>query len=119
MDYEKPIAPTWGESQQIMAACKANNVQLTFNHQRRFGTPFRKAKTLLDEGGIGELTRVEAFAPNLYDWGTHWFDMMFMYNDETPVDWVMGQLDARGARSVFGVMIEAGQVSTKAVEDAE
>lgn len=104
---EKPIAPTWGESKALVAACDKNQVQLTFNHQRRFGTPFRKAKELLDDGSIGELLRLEAFAPNLYDWGTHWFDMLFMYNNEAPVDWLIGQLDARGARSVFGVMIES------------
>jgi len=76
---EKPMAPTFGECRAMVEACEANNVQLTFNHQRRFGTPFRKAKALLDSGVIGDLVRVEGTCPDLFDWGTHWFDMMFMY----------------------------------------
>ena len=51
----------------MIDVCAANNVQLTFNHQRRFGKPFRRAKELLDGGAIGRLERIEAFADNLYD----------------------------------------------------
>jgi UDP-N-acetylglucosamine 3-dehydrogenase len=108
---EKPMAPTWGESKRMAAVCEAQGVQLTFNHQRRFGRPFRKAKGLLDDGAIGQLTRLEAFASNLYDWGTHWFDMMFFYNDEEPVEWVIGQIDARGGRPIFGVTVEGQGLS--------
>jgi len=103
---EKPIAPSWGESRQLVAACRDQGVQLTFNHQRRFGGPFRQAKRLLDGGAIGQLTRLEAFCPNLYDWGTHWFDMMFMYNDELPAAWVIGQIEAGQAKPIFGVAVE-------------
>jgi UDP-N-acetylglucosamine 3-dehydrogenase len=108
---EKPMAPTWGEAKRMAAVCEEHNVQLTINHQRRFGKPFGKAKELLDGGGIGDLTRVEAFTSNLYDWGTHWFDMMFFYNDEEPVEWVIGQVDARDERSIFGVRVEGQGLS--------
>jgi predicted dehydrogenase len=108
---EKPMATSWGEAKEMVAVCDECGVQLTFNHQRRFGEPFRKAKALLDSGAIGELTRLEAFTANLYDWGTHWFDMMFMYNDEEPVEWVIGQIDARGGRTIFGVTVEGQGVS--------
>jgi predicted dehydrogenase len=108
---EKPMAPTWGEARRMAAVCKENDVVLAFNHQRRFGKPFRKAKELLDGGAIGELQRLEAFTSNLYDWGTHWFDMLFFYNDEEPVDWVIGQIDARGGRPIFGAMVEGQGLS--------
>ena len=74
-------------------------------------SPFATPKRLLDEGAIGELVRLEAFTANLYDWGTHWFDMMFFYNDETPVEWVIGQIDARGGRTIFGVTVEGQGLS--------
>jgi len=32
-------------------------IQLSFNHQKRFGGPFRAAKHRLDDGAIGELER--------------------------------------------------------------
>jgi predicted dehydrogenase len=108
---EKPMAPTWGEAKEMAAVCKAEGVQLTFNHQRRFGRPFRKAKELLDGGEIGELVRLEGFTSNLYDWGTHWFDMMFFYNDEQPVEWVIGQIDARGGHRIFDVYVEGQGLS--------
>jgi hypothetical protein len=38
---------------------------------------------------------MEATCDNLFDWGTHWFDMLFFFNDETPVEWVIGQIDTR------------------------
>jgi predicted dehydrogenase len=88
-----------------------NGVQLTFNHQRRFGAPFRKAKELLKAGAIGDLVRLEATCPNLYDWGTHWFDMLFFYNDETPAEWVLGQIEAREGGSIFGVRMEGQGIS--------
>ncbi len=108
---EKPMAPTWGECRRMAAECESRRVQLTFNHQRRFGAPFRGAKKLLDEDAIGELLRLEAFTINLFDWGTHWFDLMFMYNDEVLAEWVIGQIDARGGSEIFGVMVEGQAVS--------
>jgi UDP-N-acetylglucosamine 3-dehydrogenase len=108
---EKPMALTFGDARKMVKVCAAHDVQLTFNHQRRFGKPFRKAKELLDGGAIGRLERIEAFTSNLYDWGTHWFDMMFFYNDETPAEWVIGQIDARGGRPIFGAMVEGQGLS--------
>jgi UDP-N-acetylglucosamine 3-dehydrogenase len=108
---EKPMAPTFGEARQMVEVCQQRGVQLTFNHQRRFGTPFRRAKELLESGAIGDLRRLEATCPDLFDWGTHWFDMMFFYNNETPVEWVMGQVDVRNPRTVFGVQLEGQGLS--------
>ena len=108
---EKPMAPSWGEARRMVEVCNEHKVQLTFNHQRRFGKPFRKAKELLKSGAIGQLLRLESFCPDLYDWGTHWFDMMFFYNDETPAEWVIGQLDIRGGQPIFGVMVEGQGLS--------
>ena len=108
---EKPVAPTFGEAKQMVETCQQRGTQLTFNHQRRFGTPFRRAKELLESGAIGDLRRLEATCPDLFDWGTHWFDMMFFYNNETPVEWVMGQVDVRNPRTVFGVQLEGQGLS--------
>ncbi|HVF85366.1 MAG TPA: Gfo/Idh/MocA family oxidoreductase [Abditibacteriaceae bacterium] len=103
---EKPVAPSWGEAKRMVEMCEQRGVQLTFNHQRRFGEPFQRARELLKSGEIGDLIRLEGACDNLFDWGTHWFDMMFFYNDETPAEWVLGQMEWRGSRTVFGVPIE-------------
>jgi predicted dehydrogenase len=103
---EKPMAPSYGEAKAMEQACRESGTQLTFNHQRRFATPFQQAKQLLDEGAIGTLNRMEAKCGDLFDWGTHWLDIQFFLNNETPAEWVMGQVDLRGARKVFGAPVE-------------
>ena len=108
---EKPMAVAWGDAKHMAAVCKENGVQLTFNHQRRYDKPFRKAKELVDSGAIGKLVRLESFTSNLYDWGTHWFDMMFFFNDDVPAEWVIGQIDARDGRKIFGAQVEGQGLS--------
>ena len=109
---EKPMAPTWGEAQRMVQVCDERGVQLTFNHQRRFDAEYRKAKELLEAGAIGDLRRMEGGCPDLFDWGTHWFDMLFFYNDETPVEWIIGQIEpGSDGRTIFAVRMEEQGVS--------
>lgn len=108
---EKPMAPTWGDAKALYQACVDNDVVITFCHQRRFGAQFIKAKRLANEGAIGELRRLEAACPNLLDWGTHWFDMFFFYNNDEPIDWVIGQIDVAEERTVFGTQVETSGIS--------
>lgn len=108
---EKPMASTWGDAKALYQACADCGVLLTFCHQRRFGAPFVKAKQLLDSGAIGALQRLEGACSNLFDWGTHWFDMFFFYNDEVPAEWVMGQIAVESANAIFGVPLETSGLS--------
>lgn len=103
---EKPMAPTWGEARAMHEAAVRSGVQLTFNHQRRFLEPFRLARRLAEDGVIGDLVRVEGSCADLIDWGTHWLDMFFFYNREAPAVWVLGQIDCREEKSVFGLPLE-------------
>ena len=103
---EKPMAPTWGEARRMAEAAGRAGAILAFCHQRRFEAHFRTARNLLRAGAIGRLQRIETTCANLFDWGTHWFDMMHFYNDEHPASWVMGQIDVRSGHTVFGVLVE-------------
>jgi predicted dehydrogenase len=60
---------------------------------------------------VGQLVQLQAACPNLYDWGTHWFDMLFFYNGDVPARWVLGQVHVEQARSVFGVRLEDQGIS--------
>jgi predicted dehydrogenase len=108
---EKPMAPTWAEAKRMHDVCDERGVQLTFNHQRRFGPEFIQAREILRSGAIGDLVRLEGQCGNLFDWGTHWFDMFFFYNEETPVKWVLGQVEPTGGKSIFGVQVEGQAIS--------
>ena len=92
---EKPMSNTWGGARRMAQECWRRDVQLTFNHQRRFGDPFREAKRLLDEGEIGCLRRMEIAPGAMFSYGTHSIDLCGMFNEERPAKWVMGQVDYR------------------------
>ena len=108
---EKPLAPTWGDAKALYQACVDNDVMISFCHQRRFGASFIKAKELANDGTIGQVYRLEGACPNMIDWGTHWFDMFFFYNNDEPAEWVMGQIDVVEEHLVFGVPVETSGVS--------
>ncbi len=103
---EKPMAGTWGDCRRMVDACDRRDVQLTFNHQRRFAAPFRKAKGLVQAGRIGDLRRVEIGGSDLYDVGTHLFDICGYITDQTPVEWVLGQVDCRDPDQMYGLYQE-------------
>jgi predicted dehydrogenase len=100
---EKPMARTWAEARAMAQVCDHEDVQLTFDHQRRFGAPFRRAKELLDEGIVGDLERIEISWGNFFDNGTHALDLAAMFNDESRAEWVMGQLDYSTEHVRYGV----------------
>lgn len=108
---EKPMAPTWAESKRMHEVCVKQGVLLAFCHQRRFGAPFNQARQWIQNGAIGQLARMEGFCPNLFDWGTHWFDMFFYYNNEQPAESVLGQIDCDEEHTVFGAPVESNGVS--------
>lgn len=114
---EKPMAKTWGDCKEMVERCDANGVQLSFNHQKRFGGPIREAKRLLDDGAIGELERLEFSEEHLYDTGTHLFDICSYMTDGAAVDWVMGQVDYREENVWFGAHNENHGLTTWAYED--
>jgi predicted dehydrogenase len=99
---EKPMATTWRDCRRMVRACDEADVQLTIDHQRRFGGPFRRAKELLDDGAVGELQRVECAEVNLFDAGVHQFDLANFFADFAAVDWVLGNLDYREENRWFG-----------------
>ncbi|MBI3948715.1 MAG: Gfo/Idh/MocA family oxidoreductase [Armatimonadetes bacterium] len=107
---EKPMSDTWGGAKRMAAAAKEAGVQLTFNHQRRYGMPFVLAKKLLDEGAVGELVRLECECRNLYDTGTHFIDMLSLFNGERPAKWVLAQIDYRTEDRVFGIHCDNNHV---------
>lgn len=99
---EKPMALTWRECREMVTACEWSGVKLTINHQRRFGAPFRRAKVLLDDGVIGPLDRIEFGGENLYDAGTHQFDLCGYYTDQASPRWVLAGLDYSEVNRWFG-----------------
>ena len=108
---EKPMADTWSGALRMARRAQEKSAQLTFNHQRRYGQPFIRAKQILDSGEIGELQRFECEFGNIYDTGTHFIDMLSFYlGDGVRAKWVLAQVDYREENKVFGAHCENQQV---------
>ena len=99
---EKPLASTLADAREMVEVCEAEGVQLTVNHQYRYGAPYAKAKTLLDGGAIGSLQRFEFGHSTIYDMGSHYFDLCNWYNDHAAADWVLAGLDYSEENRMFG-----------------
>ena len=99
---EKPMATTWRDCRRMTHACADAGVQLTINHQLRFGAPVRRAKALLDDGAIGDLVRIEFAEEHLYDTGSHSFDLCNHFAGDARVDWVLGQIEYSEENVWFG-----------------
>ena len=114
---EKPMAPSYAEALRMVDICQAQGTQLTINHQRRFGVHYRMARDILRSGSIGQLQRLEGTCMNLFDWGTHWFNIFGFYNDEAAARWVLGQVDWREGATIFGVPVEGQAISLFSYEN--
>ena len=89
---EKPLAPTYGESKEIVDVCDTRGVQLSINLQNRYHPGSAAVKELIQEGTIGSLERIEIARNDLLQTGIHHIDLAnYVLNDE-PVEWVLGQV---------------------------
>ena len=103
---EKPMALNLREADRMLRACDKHGATLSINHQRRQSPTFAAAKKMAKRGLIGQVRRLEAVCPNIYDWGTHWIDMMRFFNDDVDADWVLAGLDAHSHRQVFRAYVD-------------
>lgn len=104
---EKPMAVNLAEADKMIEACDKHNVKLAIGHQRRFEAQYVKAKELIDSGAIGELFSVRGCcAGDLLSDGTHNVDLLRFYASDSPIKWVIGQMDAHQKRTRYGHDIE-------------
>ncbi len=116
---QKPLAPTLGDAQAMLATCERAGVLLSVNENWRWRAWYRALKRLLDEGRIGhgryvrvaahhtvtlprpdgetpDLFRSQAYTQTmpdliLFEWGVHLIDTLRMLLGE--VDWVFCRMD--------------------------
>ena len=108
---EKPMATTWGDAKRMAEACEACGTRLTIGHQRRFSPTVRAVKDMIDSGRIGRVLRVEGRVDNLFDWGTHWYDMLQFLTDDGEPEWVQAAVDDAGRKVVFGAACDTSGVA--------
>lgn len=93
---EKPMSATLGEADDMIAACEKSGSKLAIGHQRRFSAQNTEARTLIQEGAIGEpKTMLRRDGLGLLNRGTHEIDeMRYILGDPKPL-WVIGQVSRK------------------------
>jgi len=106
---EKPIALSLGEADDMIDACKSSGTLLVIGHQRRFCPQYIAAYNAIKSGEIGDLVSIETHGHpgcSLLVDGTHTVDLIRWFAQESPVEWVIGQIDFRERRSAWGSYVE-------------
>jgi predicted dehydrogenase len=104
---EKPMADTLGRAEQMIIACRRNDVKLGIAHQRRFLPAYTLARDLIAAGAIGTVRTIQSFAADgLPNYSTHQTDMYrYLLNDDE-CDWVMGNVERKTDRYERATRIE-------------
>lgn len=90
---EKPMCASWGEAQDMIAACDKKGIKLAIGHQRRFNPLNTEARRLIQEGAIGEpQTMLRRDGKGLLNRGTHELDEMCYILGDPKALWVIGQV---------------------------
>jgi predicted dehydrogenase len=104
---EKPMADTIGRAEQMLLACKRNNVKLGISHQRRFLPAYTLARDLISQGAIGKVQTIQSFAADgLPNYSSHQTDMYRYLLGDDECDWVMGNVERKTDRYERSTRIE-------------
>jgi len=99
---EKPMSLSLNDAEEMIKACKENNVILCIDHTRRFDNLWRKAKEIVDSGVIGDVKIINAYSTaGLQNGGSHLFDLLRFFNGE--VDTVYAKLKKDGTTDPSGI----------------
>lgn len=109
---EKPIARTLPEAEEMIRVCREEGVQLFVAHVLRFFPEYRKARQVIQSGGIGRVGRIHTFRGGIFptgweDWyaniersGSLIVDMVI--HDLDFLRWTFGEVERVFAKSLAG-----------------
>ncbi|MBN1400495.1 MAG: Gfo/Idh/MocA family oxidoreductase, partial [Anaerolineae bacterium] len=104
---EKPMAASLQDAEQMLVACRRNNVKFIVGHQRRFLPAYNLARELITAGAVGQVELVECLGadgfPNQF---SHQADMLRYVLGDVDCEWVMGNVERKTDRWERGTRIE-------------
>lgn len=112
---EKPMALDVLQINEMIAACKRNNVNLNIAHQRRYEGIFVKMAEVVQSGRIGDRWVGQFRVGDGWDilsWTTHWFDMA-AYLFDSKATHVLAGVNHQGSRRYNHAVEDASVVFTE------
>lgn len=95
---EKPMANNLAEAEEMIRACRKNNVKLTVNYSFRFLPKIRAAKELIDAGALGTITGIQIISHSFKDPG-YWTGA----RSNSPDDWRASREKCGGGYLIMNV----------------
>ncbi len=95
---EKPMANNLAEAEEMIRACRRNNVKLTVNYSFRFLPKIRAAKELIDAGALGTITGIQIISHSFKDPG-YWTGA----RSNSPDDWRASRAKCGGGYLIMNV----------------
>ena len=104
---EKPMAENMQRAEQMLIACRRNDVKLAIGHQRRFLPAYTLARDLILKGDIGDIELMQSFgAQGLPNYCSHQTDMFRYLLGDDECEWVMGNVERKTDRYERSTRIE-------------
>jgi predicted dehydrogenase len=95
---EKPLATTLADAEKMITACKAAGVGLAVNYSFRYLPKIQKARQLVAEGALGDITGVQVIAHQFKDLG-YWMGA----RSTSPDDWRSSKRRSGGGFLIMSV----------------
>ena len=91
---EKPFTLSLAEADKVIDLCDRKGVAVAVNCSRRYNVFFTEARRMVEEGELGEILQITAYARcNLSHNGSHAIDAM-RYLVGGNVEWVFGEMES-------------------------
>ena len=108
---EKPMAEDLGRAEEMIVACRRNDVKLVIGHQRRFLPAYTAVRKLIAEGAIGRVEMMLCFGgQGLPNFSSHQTDMFRYILGDDECEWVMGNVERKTDRHERNTRIEDSAV---------
>ncbi|HEX9925133.1 MAG TPA: Gfo/Idh/MocA family oxidoreductase [Anaerolineae bacterium] len=91
---QKPMAVDLGQADDMLTACERNGVKLMIAFQRPHHATWLKARDLIRDGVIGQVTQIQLEdGGNILNTNSHNIRLALFLMDEPNVEWVMGAVE--------------------------
>ena len=108
---EKPISLTLEEADSMVQVCRQQGTALAINCARRWNPFFAEARRLIQEGEIGQILQVTAYAQcGLSHNGSHAIDTL-RYLAGGEVEWVFGEMESDEAAAAENDLMGNGYLA--------